>query len=90
MSTRKQKPQSLRDVASRSLAQPNPAAELLSVVECEAVTGVSRWTWRQWAYRGKIASCKLGDRRLLIPPAELDKLIAAGMRPAIQTPGRAA
>ena len=57
------------------------AARLLGVAEAESMTGVSRWTWRRWAYDGRIASTKLG-RRLLIPVSELERLVEAGTRPA--------
>jgi len=56
--------------------------ELYGVAEAEAMTGISRWTWRSYAYRGKVASVKLG-KRLLIPRAEIDRLIAEGTRPAL-------
>jgi len=53
---------------------------LLGVAEAEALTGVSRWTWRRWAYDGRICSVKLG-KRLLIPTDEIERLVAAGTRP---------
>lgn len=56
---------------------------LLGVNKAEAIYGVSRWTLRRWAYDGKIASIKLG-RRLLIPVAELERLVAEGTRPALE------
>lgn len=55
--------------------------KLLSVAEAEIMTGVSRWTWRRWAYDGKVASVKLG-KRLLVPAAEVERLVAEGTRPA--------
>ena len=57
-------------------------AKLLSVAEAEIMTGVSRWTWRRWAYDGKVASVKLG-KRLLVPAAEVERMIAEGTRPAV-------
>lgn len=60
-------------------------AEYLSVAQAEARTNVSRWTWRRWAYDGRIASVKLG-KRLLIPAAEIERLIGAGTRPALERP----
>lgn len=57
-------------------------ADYLGVAEAEAQTGVSRWTWRRWAYDGRIASVKLG-KRLLIPAAEIERLVTAGTRPAL-------
>jgi excisionase family DNA binding protein len=59
-------------------------ADYLGVAEAEALTGVSRWTWRRWSYDGRIASVKLG-KRLLIPAAEIQRLVTAGTRPALQT-----
>jgi len=59
-------------------------AELLGVAEAEIATGISRWTWRAWAYSGKVSSVKLG-RRLLIPVAEIRRVIAEGTRPRTGT-----
>jgi hypothetical protein len=58
--------------------------EFLSVNAAQAKTGISCWTWRAWAYSGKIASVKAG-RRLLIPVAEIQRVIAEGMRPRVET-----
>jgi excisionase family DNA binding protein len=58
------------------------AAQLLGVDKAEAIYGVSRWTLRRWAYDGKIASVKMG-KRLLIPIAELERLVAEGTRPRL-------
>ncbi len=55
---------------------------LLGVDKAEAIYGVSRWTLRRWAYDGRIASTKLG-KRLLIPVAELERLVTEGTRPAL-------
>jgi hypothetical protein len=44
------------------------AKSFASVAEAEDMTGISRWTWRRWAYDGRIASTKLGTR-LLVPIA---------------------
>jgi hypothetical protein len=57
--------------------------EYLSVQEAEKRYGPSEWTWRRWAYAGKISSVKLGAR-LLIPISECERLIQAGTRPALQ------
>jgi hypothetical protein len=57
-------------------------AELISVAEAELITGRSRWSWRRDAYCGKIASVKLGAR-LLIPIAEVRRLIAENLRPRV-------
>ena len=58
-------------------------ADYLSVGEAENMTGVSRWTWRRWAYDGKIASVKLG-KRLVIPTSEIERLVAQNTRPALE------
>jgi hypothetical protein len=34
--------------------------ELLGVQDAETMTGLSRWTWRAWAYSGRVASVKAG------------------------------
>ena len=53
----------------------------LRVDQAELMSGVSRWTWRRWAYTNKIASVKAG-KRLLIPVAEFDRVMSEGLRPA--------
>ena len=58
-------------------------AQFLGVAEAEARTGVSKWTWRRWAYDGRIASVKLG-KRLLIPTSEIQRLIDRGTMPALE------
>jgi excisionase family DNA binding protein len=60
----------------------------LGVDGAEARSGVSRWTWRRMAYDGRIASSKVG-KRLLIPTAEVDRVLAEGYRPAISSENRA-
>jgi excisionase family DNA binding protein len=65
-----------------SMLKQSKDAQLLGVAEAEQLTGVSRWTWRAWAYSGKIASVKLG-RRLLLPSAEVQRIIAEGTRPRL-------
>jgi excisionase family DNA binding protein len=44
--------------------------------------GLAPITVRQWAARRRIARVKLG-RRTLIPVSEIDRLIEAGMIPAL-------
>jgi hypothetical protein len=53
-----------------------------------AWTGLSVWTWRRWAYDGKIASVKAG-KRLLIPASEVERILNEGLRPAL-TPSEVA
>jgi hypothetical protein len=55
--------------------------EFVSVKEAKALTGVSDWTWREWAEIGKCASVKIGHR-LLIPVSEIKRLLSEGLRPA--------
>jgi hypothetical protein len=57
----------------------------VSVTEAELMTGVSKWTWRVYAYKGLITSVKLGGPkgRLLIPISEVNRLLAEGTRPRI-------
>ena len=62
------------------MQRQNVTANLLGVSEAEAISGVSKWTWRRWAYDGKIASVKL-ESRLLIPVSEISRLIAENTRP---------
>ena len=54
--------------------------EYVGVDTAEAMTDRSRWSWRKDCYSGRIASCKVG-RRLLIPLAEVQRIMAEGMRP---------
>ncbi len=50
-------------------------------------TGLSPWTWRRWAYEGKVASIKVGSR-LLIPRSEIERVLSEGLRPAVAKAGR--
>ena len=61
-------------------------AEYLGVADAEARTSISRWTWRRWAYSGKVSSVKMG-KRLLIPASEISRLVAENTRPR-STEGR--
>ena len=54
--------------------------EFASVDQCEIISGVSKWTWRSYAYHGKIESYKIGSR-LLIPLAEVRRVLTEGRRP---------
>jgi hypothetical protein len=56
--------------------------EYMGVDDAEMVSGLSRWTWRAWAYSGRVASVKAG-RRLLIPVAEIRRVMAEGTRPRV-------
>lgn len=54
-------------------------AEFVSVDKAQELTGLSRWTWRNYAYTGKISSSKVGSR-LLIPMDEIRRIIREGYR----------
>jgi excisionase family DNA binding protein len=78
----------------RTNVQPPPATlsapkkelvrheQLIGVDEAGELTDLSPWTWRRWAYSGRIASVKLG-KRLLIPRSEVNRLILENTRPAL-------
>ncbi len=57
--------------------------EVIRVREFAARLQISIWTARQWAYRGKIASCKVG-KHLLVPVGEVSRLISEGNRPRLE------
>ena len=61
----------------------------LSVVDAEALTGISRWTWRKHAYSGRVASSKVGTR-LLLPLEEVTRFVEEGMRPRLAEEARIA
>jgi hypothetical protein len=61
-----------------------PEREYVSVAEASRITSLSGWTLRHWCYSGRIASAKVGSR-LLIPIAELRRVLAEKTRPATQT-----
>ena len=54
----------------------------VGVDDAEVMSGLSKWTWRKYAYEGRVASTKVG-RRLLIPVAEIERIMAEGLRPAL-------
>jgi hypothetical protein len=63
--------------------RPKPIErEYLGVDQAETLSGRSRWSWRRDAYEGRIASVKVG-RRLLIPIAEIRRVMSEGMRPRL-------
>jgi excisionase family DNA binding protein len=66
-------------------AQAQRSDELLSVEEFASIFKSSHWTVRAWIAAGKIASVKIQhSNRVLIPRAEVDRVINAGMRPAVE------
>lgn len=56
-------------------------APLLSLRDAAKRLGLSIWTLRAWAERGRIATVKLGSR-VLVRDAEIQRVIAEGTRPA--------
>jgi excisionase family DNA binding protein len=56
--------------------------QLYGVDAAAAMLGLSVWTLRSWAYSGKIASHKIGNR-LLISAEELAKIVQESERPRI-------
>jgi len=61
---------------------------LTQIPEAAHRLGVSPWTIRFWIQRGRIASNKLGGRRL-IPVSEIERLIASTLVPARPTEAEA-
>lgn len=57
--------------------------EFVSFKEAKAITGISDWTWREWADIGKCASVKMGHR-VLIPVSEIQRLLTDGYRPVVR------
>lgn len=49
---------------------------------CKILGNLSPWTLRGWAYKGKIASHKVGSR-LMFDRAELDRFIKETERPRL-------
>jgi hypothetical protein len=64
----------------QSTSKQKPA--YMGVDDAEVMSGLSKWTWRKYAYEGRIASTKVG-RRLLIPVAEIERIMSEGLRPAV-------
>ena len=52
--------------------------ELVGIEAAATRLGISAWTVRRWVCDRKIASCKIGARRL-IPVSEIARLISSGM-----------
>ena len=51
---------------------------LYSIEKAASLLSISPWTVRKWLSQRRIASCKLGTRRL-IPSSEVTRIISAGM-----------
>jgi excisionase family DNA binding protein len=65
---------------SKNITQANPE-RLCPLEEAANYWGISIWTVRKWIQDGKVASNKLGGRRL-IPMSEIDRLITESRVPA--------
>lgn len=66
---------------STSLSVTQKEERLAQIPEAARRLGVSVWTLRAWIQDGKIASNKLGGRRL-IPVSEIERLILESHVPA--------
>ncbi len=73
------------DLMEGSTLRTPPDQRHVGVETAGAMTGLSPWTWRRWAYEGKISSVKAG-RRLLIPVSEIERVMQEGTRPAREAP----
>jgi excisionase family DNA binding protein len=60
-----------------------PARQLISVYEAADMLGLSPWTMRAHAYKGRISSHKIGTR-LLFDRAEIERVIAESERPRLR------
>jgi len=69
----------MKAIERTTLKSVETQPEFMGVVEAEVLSGISRWTWRQMAYRRRITSCKIG-RRLLLPVSEVRRVLQEGMR----------
>ena len=66
-----------------SAVQRKIEPELLGMVDAEAMTGRSRWSWRRDCYSGTVASVKIG-RRLFVPISEVRRVISENTRPRLE------
>jgi hypothetical protein len=64
----------------QSAVQRKIEPELLGMVDAEAMTGRSRWSWRRDCYSGAVAGVKIG-RRLFVPISEVRRVITENTRP---------
>jgi hypothetical protein len=61
------------------------ARRFLTLLEISNEFGGSTWTWRARATKGVVASCKPAGikSKILIEREEVEKFLAAGMRPRL-------
>ena len=62
--------------------------QLLTVREFAAVLGVTKACIRRWILEWKITTVKVGKRLVRIPAEEHERIIQAGLRPALQSRAR--
>jgi excisionase family DNA binding protein len=62
--------------------------QLLTVNQFAAALGVTPACIRRWLLERRIASVKVGRRLVRIPAEEAQRIIEAGLRPAIDRRGR--
>jgi excisionase family DNA binding protein len=67
------------EVVLKTAIQHEP--DVIRVQEFARRLQISVWTARQWVYRGKVASVKVG-KLLLIPASEVSRLVAENTRAA--------
>jgi len=67
-------------IATPTLPAVEPGREWYSVEQLEAISDISKWTWRRWAQTGKIASAKVSSR-LLISRSEYERIMREATRP---------
>jgi hypothetical protein len=74
------KPEQIEEDLRRAL---RAGRKHVSPQEAAILYPFSAWTFRNWAYRGLVSSIKIGGRygRLLIPIAEIERIMAEGTRP---------
>ena len=77
---------------ARSAFQPprEYRTQYVSPKQAAEMTGLSIWSWRSFAYSGKVASVKISkskQSRLLIPLSEVERVMAEGLRPALAAEG---
>ena len=58
---------------------------LLSIEEAASTLRLSPWTIRRHLTEGKLKAVRIG-RRVLLEPAELQRLVEAGRKPSIPAP----
>ena len=65
-------------------APPKSCLEWYNVEQLEAMSDISKWTWRRWAQTGKIESAKVSTR-LLVSRDEYERIMREATRPRSNT-----